>query len=160
MSQADFLLKIGDLDGESIDDTYKGHIEIQSWSWGVSNSGSMGIGTGGGTGKSHHGDFHFTMWMNKCTPDLVKKCSNGQHYDTATLICRRTGGDAKVEYLKVKFSHVLISSYQTGGSSGIPMDSVSLNFTKIEVEYTPQDEKGKKMGSVKMSHDVKTGVTS
>ena len=39
------------------------------------------------------------------------------------------------------------------------MDSVSLNFTKVELEYTPQDAQGKKMGSIKASHDVKTGET-
>ena len=160
MSQADYFLKVGDLKGESLDTNYKDWIEIQSFSWGATNSGSMGLGSGGGTGKVSMQDFHFTMWQNKVSPELMVRCATGEHYKDATLICRKAGGGdggaSAVEYLKVKFTDVVISSYQTGGGgTGLPIDQVSLNFTKVEVEYTPQDGNGKKLASVKHGYDVK-----
>ena len=47
------------------------------------------------------------------------------------------------EYLSWTFSDVLISSYQTTGSGGdMSMDSVSLAFSKVQVEYKPQKADG------------------
>ena len=44
----------------------------------------------------------------------------------------------------MKFTDLLVSSFQTGGSSGdvVPVDQISLNFAKIEYEYYPQKEDG------------------
>ncbi len=47
------------------------------------------------------------------------------------------------------------SSFQTGGSSETPMDQVSLNFAKIEVEYKEQKADGTLGGSIKAGYDLK-----
>lgn len=162
----DFFLKIGGLEGESIDKKYSGHIEVETWSWGAAQVGSMGQGTGGGTSKVSMQDFHFTMWMNKVTPELFVRCSTGEHYSEAKLICRKagggTGGSDAVEYLTVTFTDVMITSYQTGGAgSTLPMDQVSLNFTKVKFEYQPQGADGKaKGGKITQSYDIKTNDAS
>ena len=42
-------------------------------------------------------------------------------------------------------SDVLVSSYQTGGSThadDLPTDQISFNFGKIEMEYRPQNPDG------------------
>src|SRR5690606_37166795 len=97
------------------------------------------VGGGGGAGKVAMQDFHFVMQINKSSPKLFLACATGQHIKEATLTCRKAGGEQQ-EYLKVKFTDLLISSYQTGGSRGdlIPVDQVSFNFSKIEFEYKPQ----------------------
>ena len=53
-------------------------------------------------------------------------------------------GAMQQEYLSWTFSDVLISSYQTTGSSGddSSMDSVSLAFSKVQVEYKAQKADG------------------
>jgi type VI secretion system secreted protein Hcp len=50
-----------------------------------------------------------------------------------------------------------VSSYQTGGSTGagLPNESVSLNFSKIEYEYRPQKPDGSMDSPVKVGYDVK-----
>jgi type VI secretion system secreted protein Hcp len=52
---------------------------------------------------------------------------------------------------------VLISSYQTAGTTGdaSPVDSVSLNFAKVHVEYKQQKADGSLGGSIKAGWDVK-----
>ena len=64
-------------------------------------------------------------------------CATGRHFRTATLTCRKAGGNG-IEFLKIKLSDILVSSYQSGGSAGadLPEDSFSLNFTKIDFLYT------------------------
>jgi len=61
--------------------------------------------------------------------------------------------------LKIKLSKVLVSSFQTGGSAGdvIPVDSVSLNFAKVEIEYKAQTEKGAAGASPTATWDFSEG---
>lgn len=148
----DYFLKIKDIEGESMADKHKNEIDLLSWSWGESNSGSMAFGGGGGAGKVNMQDFSFTMRNSKASPKLLLACATGKHIAQADLTCRKAGGEQH-EYVKIKFTDVLISSYQTGGSQGdeIPIESVSFNFAKIEYEYYEQDDKG----NVKLAGNAK-----
>lgn len=153
----DYFLKIDGIDGESQDHKHKNEIELESWSWGETNAGTSGHGGGAGTGKVSMQDFHFVMRANKSSPKLFLACANGEHIKKATLTCRKAGKDQQ-EYLKVDMCDVLVSSYQTGGSAsgdGAPMDQISLNFTKIEMEYKPQKADGTLDGAIKAGYNVK-----
>jgi type VI secretion system secreted protein Hcp len=142
MAVVDYFLKIGDIEGESADSKHKGEIDIESWSWGASQHATSGSGGGGGAGKVHMQDLHFVMKMNKASPKLMLACATGKHYDKAVLTLRKAGGGQQ-EYAKITLGHVLVSSYQTGGSAQgdiVPLEQVSLNYDTIEMEY--KDQKG------------------
>jgi type VI secretion system secreted protein Hcp len=153
----DYYLKIDKIPGESGDAKHKDEIDVLSFSWGESQTGSFGAGGGGGAGKVSMQDFHFTMKYNKASPMLFLSCATGEHIKKATLVARKAGGKQE-EYLTINFSDLLVSSYQTGGSGGssdpYPIDQISLNFSKIEVEYKMQDAKGAVTGSTKAGYDV------
>jgi len=151
----DYFLKLDGIPGESKDSKHKDTIQIESWSWGESNSGSHGFGGGGGAGKVNMQDFSFTMGINKASPKLFLACANGQHIKEGLLTCRKAGKEGQ-EYLKIKFTDLLVSSYQTGGSAGneVPLDSISLNFAKIEVSYAPQKPDGSLDSPVVHNYDV------
>jgi type VI secretion system secreted protein Hcp len=152
----DFFLKIDGIDGESTDDKHKSEIDVESWSWGSTQSGTSSGGGGGGAGKVSMQDFLFVMRVNKASPLLMLACATGEHIKEATLTCRKAGGDQQ-EYMKIKMSDLLVSSYQTGGSGGdvIPVDQISLNFSKIEYEYKPQKADGTLDSPVKTGYDLK-----
>jgi type VI secretion system secreted protein Hcp len=137
-SPAAAYLKIGDIKGEATDPRHKDEIDVLSWSWGETSAGITG-GAGGG-GRISLGGFDFKLKVNKATPKLMLACATGEPIEEATLtVTRRApdGGD-DFPYLKIKFSNLLISSYQTGGSAGdvIPTDQISFNFSAIRFEYT------------------------
>ena len=152
----DYFLKIDSVPGESTDKTHGKEIDLQSWSWGESNSGKHDSGGGGGAGKVAMQDFHFTMKVNKASPKLFLACATGQHIKEALLTCRKAGKEQQ-EYLKIKFSDLLVSSYQTGGSSGaeVPVEQISFNFAKIEISYAPQKPDGKLDSPVVHNYSVK-----
>lgn len=157
MSQVDFFLKLEKIQGESTDDKHKNEIDVMSWSWGETNSGHSSHGGGGGTGKVSMQDFHFVMHVNKATPKLMEACATGDHLGKGTLVCRKAGGSQQ-EYLTITMSDLIVASYQTGGSGDsdmIPVDQISLNFSKIEFEYKPQDAKGAVGGAIKGGWDLK-----
>ena len=146
----DMFLKIQEIEGESQDDKHKGEIDILSFSWGESqfSSGGPGGGAGGGAGagKVSMQDFNFITPFSKASVKLFLGCASGQHFPEATLSVRKAGGEkGSQEFLKWTISDVMITSYQTGASSGgddRPMDSFSLNFSKIEVSYKEQKPDG------------------
>ena len=156
MAAVDYFLRIEGIDGESTDDKHKDEIDVLSWSWGETNVGTHSGRGGGGAGKVQMQDFNFVMSCNKATPKLMLACAAGQHIPKAVLACRKAGGEQQ-EYLKITFSDLLISSYQMGGSSGdvVPVDQVSLNYSKIEFEYKPQKETGELGSPIKAGWDVK-----
>lgn len=152
----DFFLKIDGVDGEANDSKHKGEIDIESFSWGEVNSGDAAHRGGMGAGKVTMQDFHFVMKVNKASPKLMQHCAAGEHVKKAVLTCRKAGKDQQ-EYYKVTFNDLVISSYQTGGSQGnhVPVDQISFNFSKIEMEYKEQKPDGTLGGSVKGGWDVK-----
>jgi len=155
----DYFLKIDGIPGESTDAKHKNEIDLLSWSWGESNSGKHDSGGGGGAGKVAMQDFHFTMKVNKASPKLFLACATGDHIKEASLVCRKAGKEGQ-EYLKIKFSDLLISSFQTGGSGGqeVPVEQISFNFSKIEHSYAPQKPDGKLDSPVVHNYSVKTNT--
>jgi type VI secretion system secreted protein Hcp len=157
MAGVDYFLKIDGIEGESGDSKHKSEIEIESFSWGESNVGTASHGGGMGAGKVQMQDFNFTMQVNKASPKLFLSCARGDHIKNAILTCRKAGKEQQ-EYLKVTFSDILISSFQTGGSASgdaLPMDQISLNFTKVEIEYKEQKPDGTLGGAIKAHYDIK-----
>jgi type VI secretion system secreted protein Hcp len=155
----DMFLKITDVKGESKDKSHSGECEIESFSWGASQLGTSSHGTGAGGGKVSMNDFHFVMRNNSASPTLFLFCANGKHLKEATLTCRKAGGTQQ-NFMIATMSDVLISSYQTGGSSSgeVPMDQISLNYSKIEIDYLAQDEKGITKSAGKKHWDMKTNT--
>ena len=157
MATADYFLDIDGIPGESKDLVHGGEIEIRGFSFGATQTGSFNTGSGGGSGKVQMQDFHFEMPLQKASPKLLMANTTGQHITSATLTCRKAGGGQQ-EYLKIIFSGLLISSFQSGGSSSgdtLPVDQISFNFEYIEYQYRPQMKDGSLGGMIKSYFDVK-----
>lgn len=157
MAAVDYFLKIDGIKGESKDDKHKDEVQLESWSWGQTQSGTGHSGGGHGAGKVQAQDFHFVMKINKASPKLMQAVATGEHIKEATLIARKAG-KGQQEFLKIKFTELLISSYQTGGSGHgdiTPTDQISFNFAKMEMEYKEQNADGTLGGATKGGYDYK-----
>jgi type VI secretion system secreted protein Hcp len=159
---SDYFLEIDGIKGESGDSKHKGEIELESWSWGVSlPRASAASGGGGGAGKVVFQDIHFTSRTSSASPQLFLSCATGQHIKKAVLTVRKAGGGQQ-EYYKVTLEDILVSSYQQGSPEGgdanqgtLPVDTFSLDFAKIELEYSPQKPDGSLDAPVKAGYDLK-----
>src|SRR5262245_49143699 len=153
---ADIHLKIGDIKGESTDDKHKDEIDVLSWSWGMSNPTSMATGGGGGVGKVTFQDIHFTHYVDKASPNLMKMCATGEHLKEATLTQRKQGKTPQ-EYIVIKLTDVMVSSVSDGGSGGgdQPVENVTLAFAKVDLEYKPQKPDGSLDAGIHFKYDIK-----
>jgi type VI secretion system secreted protein Hcp len=153
----DMFIKIDGVKGESTDDKHKGDIDVLAWSWGLSQAGSGHTGGGAGAGKVHVQDISFTKYVDSSSAPLMNAIAGGTHYKKVDLAVRKAGGKAPVEYLKIHFEEVFITSLSTGGSGGEDRltENVTLNFAKFKVEYTPQKADGTPDVAIFAGWDVK-----
>ena len=116
------------------DDKHKNWIDIESWSWGASSVGSANGGVwkttnGGAAGREASSpsvsEIVVTKNQDASSPALMKavKPKRGQ----LTNKTNRGG----TEYYKVELTDILVSSVQSSSGGDRPMESLSLNFTKI-----------------------------
>ena len=160
MALADFFLKLDSITGESTDSKHKGEIQLESWSWGEQNSASFSasVSGGGGSGKVKMGDFNFVKQIDQSDTALAQACATGQHIASATLTCRKAGG-TQLEYLIIKFTDVLVSSYEisgTGSADILPQTSIGLNFAAISATYVSQKADGTAGAQFKWGYNLKT----
>ncbi len=142
----DIFLKLGNgIKGESRDAVHAEQIDVLAWNWGMTQSGTTHMGGGGGGGKVNVNDIHITKYVDLATHDLIKRCCSGEHIADGELIVRKSGGAAPVEYLKIKMTEIMITSYSTGGSKdGLDriQESLTLNFAKFQAFYVTQADDG------------------
>jgi type VI secretion system Hcp family effector len=118
--------------------------EIKDFSFGVENPTTLGSASGGaGAGKVKFNEFTIKVPTSKGTPQLMLACATGEHIPDAVLTLHRIVDGRREEYLQIILEDVLITTYQTGGGGGdVPIDQVSINFSKIEFKYTEQTSDG------------------
>lgn len=154
---SDYLLELDGVKGESKDNKHPGTIEIESWSWGATQTSKGGAGGGGGAGKVKFNDISFRKNVDASSPVLFQRAASGQHIKKAVLYVRKAGGD-QMEYLKVTLSDVLVSSFKTASQEPRgdgETESISLNFSKIQITYTPTNPDGSAGAPVHGGWDVK-----
>lgn len=159
MAVGSMFIKIDGIEGESKFGGHEKEIDIESFNIGVTQPGTGHVGGGSGAGRAQFGDLNFMHSMDRSSPNLFLYCANGTHIKSALLTVRKAGGDESLPFLKVEVSDCIISScHPSGNSSDLrPMESVTLNYAKVKMEYQEQDEKGKaKGGPVAVAFDVKT----
>jgi type VI secretion system secreted protein Hcp len=151
---SDIFAKLGDIKGESLDSKHKDEIELLSWSWGVTNSKPHATGGGASAGKATFHDFSFTHKIDKASPLLLKGCATGQHLKEAT-ITRRKAGKGQQEYLVIKLNDVVITSVAEEDSGSGQVESVTIAFAKVDLEYRPQKSDGSLDVGIHFKYDIK-----
>lgn len=157
----DAFLEIEGVAGESQRAGHEGQIELQSFSWGASNPTSISsTGTGIGAGKVSISSFNFMKNTDGTSPTLFQKCCNGKHFDKAKVtLYKAAGDDGALDYLIYEFEKVFVDSIAwSGGGDGIPLESISLSFGKVTINYTGQNDDGTKAGVTPGSWNLVTNT--
>ena len=142
-----------DFDGVKGDVTtadYKGWIELNSFQFGVSRAVSSGAG--GATRESSTpsiSEIVVSKYLDAASPKLYNDSLAG-NFDTKVTIKMTATTKNKVEtFLTYELTDCGVSSYSQSSGGDAPVESLSLNFTKIMMTPTPLDKSGQvKKGDV------------
>lgn len=151
----DMFMKIDDIKGESGDASHKGEIDVYTWNWAVTQSGSAGTGGGSGVGRANVEDFTFTTKVDSCHAPLLGMTLKGKAFKTAVLTCRKAG-DKPLEFLKITMSAGLVSGvkFEADKNDELQTATVTLNFSQVKFDYTPQNADGSGMAMITYAHDM------
>jgi type VI secretion system secreted protein Hcp len=152
----DMYLKLDSVNGESIDDSHADEIDLLSCNFGATQTGTAHTGGGAGAGRVQVRDLILTKRVDRASAVLFSLCCKGEHLAKAQVTVRRAGGRSPLEYLKVHLEKVLITAYSTGGNETDEelTETLSLNFAKMRVEYTPQKGDGSGAPSIIKGWDI------
>lgn len=148
-SAHDMFIKIGAIQGEAQDKTYKDWIDVLSWSWGMTQSGRAEDGL-------CVDDLEIVKSIDLATPELIVSGAFGDFIPRARLAVVSDQAGGRQEFLVIDMKAVLITSYSTSGISDEdrPLEKVRLSFEEAQGTYTQFDETGRPVG--KKSFNVRS----
>lgn len=148
--------------GESLTQGRKGSdgwIEIESVGWGCGRGIRTPVGSSGRREASAPSvsEVSFTKHMDSTSPLLAQEALVGKAAD-AVIELVETGADKLETFLTLKLSNAMIAAYSMGSGGDRPKESITLNFTKIEMIYQGYDDQHKVHNSKKQNfiYDITT----
>jgi len=158
------VAKFDGVDGECQVEGYTGWVELNSVSMGMHNPITISSGTGGSGGTPTISDLNFTVVPGKHSPELVKKCLMGKHFETVIIDYLKTTGDAKPEWFhKITLTKVFVSSASdamSGNGDGNGFENYSLNSVKVKKEYKVQGNDGLLTAAGSVEYDQQLAKTT
>ncbi|WP_085316753.1 Hcp family type VI secretion system effector [Derxia lacustris] len=151
------ILEIKDVKGNCQIDKYQGQIIIQSFSQGVMLPLQMDTSNTERTaGRPVFQEMSFSKMSDMSTPVLYAACVQGKKLGDAKIHIGRNENGVFMSVIEYVLTSAMVSNISTTGGGGIPVDSFSLNFTKITMDFTQQKSDSTKKGTANFGWDLET----
>jgi type VI secretion system secreted protein Hcp len=151
-------------------DTIPGNCEIKEFSKKIivnsySHSASLPIGadtanTVRTTGRPQLSEFSFSKSSDQSTTAMYKACTQGTNLGKVKLHVGRIEAGKFQKLLDYTMEKAMITRISTSGSSGLPSDSFSINFSKVTCEYAQQDATTTTKGKTTWNWDLETATST
>jgi type VI secretion system secreted protein Hcp len=159
MADNAIILEIKDIPGNCELKEFNKKILVNSYS----HSASIPItgdtaNTERSAGRPQLSEFSFSKPSDISTTAMYKACTQGINLGEVKLHVGRIEAGKFEKLLEYTMEKAMISRISTSGSSGIPSDSFSINFTSITCVYSQQDATTKTAGSATWNWDMETAT--
>ena len=145
------------INGDVTTQGFAQQIEISSFQWGV------GRGIGSPTGASGNreastpsvSEITVTKNLDNASGNLLKEALGSGGKATLVISFVRTDGTTGADvYMEITLSDTMISGYSLSSGGDKPSESLSFNFVKIEVKFTPMKADGSKGSPFPVTYDL------
>jgi type VI secretion system secreted protein Hcp len=152
------ILDMPGIDGECLIKTFENKIECLSYSHAVAMQMASDVSNKERTsGKPNVQDFTLSKYMDKASPVLNQACCEGRKIGDAKITIGRNEGGAVMPLMVYTLKDAMLSSVSSASSGGDkPAETLTLNFTAIQWEYTAQKPDSTKEGTSPGKWDMKT----
>ena len=156
-------MKYANIKGEVTAKKWDKWFEVDSFQWGIGRSITQ-VG-GGGISKRESStpdvsEITVTKQTDAATTDLLKEVLGAKMDNKVQIDFTRTGQKGEEEpWLQLTLTDAAVSGFSMSSGGERASESLSLNYTKIEVKYTVYDDKGSAKPST-VTYDLPTrGLT-
>src|SRR5262245_48491576 len=152
------FMKYGGIDkGSSSTEGHKGSegwMELSGLQWGVGrNIANASQGLDREPDTASVSEVVVSKKLDLASYRLFEESTHGTGQDV-TIHITKTDKQQQVTYMEYVLSNVLISGFSTSCGGERPEETIALNFTKIEFNYTEQDPKNQSGDTPKTSWDL------
>jgi len=140
---------------------YQETINVNSFSWGVGRGISMESGAIANREATRPSLSEITISkiMDNSTPGLFKESVSGDAGAEVVIEFVATGAKKIETYMKYTLTNCLVSSYSVSADAeGKPVESLSLSYTKVLMDYCAADATNKSGSSNKLGYDLTKGA--
>ena len=132
------LMDLGnEVKGESSVPGHERKLDLLSFSHGVAMHTGDARDPDRTSGRPQHMDMSVTRHLDSATPQLNQYCCEGKPFPQVDIIVGRSDGGKVAESMRYTLRNVIISSIAVGGGGGTePVETLTLNYTKITWKFT------------------------
>ncbi|MDB5306042.1 MAG: hypothetical protein JWO38_244 [Gemmataceae bacterium] len=143
--------------GDVTEGSHKTWIELNSFQWGVGRGISSPTGASADRESSAPSvsEITTTKAQDAATIAIVNEALQGEGQTVIIDFCKTDKGQLEV-YLTYTLTNCMISGYSISSGGDRPSESLSLNFTKIEVKNTPLGAAGETGSPTTVTYDLAT----
>ena len=156
-------VKLGSIEGESIEPNHSGWINLLSVSQGISRP--LSAGASGSTRQRSSAtleDIALTKEVDKSTPKLAEAICTGVNFPKVEIhLCTSSEGGERIPYFKYELTNVRVTSYSLAGATEggtPPSEQLTLNYEEIKWTYDELDKENKSKGAVETAWKVEEGT--
>ena len=148
-------MKYDGIPGDVTEEGHKGWIELNSMQWGVGRGIASPVGGSLDRESSAPSVSEITVAkaQDTATIKLIDASFQGEGKTVNIDFCKTDKGKLEV-YLTYTLTNTMISGYSISSGGDRPSESLSLNFTKIEVKMNQNDETGAGADSSNVTYDM------
>jgi type VI secretion system secreted protein Hcp len=153
-------MKMAGVDGDVDTKGYEKWIQVNSFQWGV--------GRGIGSPKSSAADREsseasvsevtVSKTLDESTTNLLRQALWGKGKKVEFNFTRTGDDKTQIPYLKFVLTNVLLSGFSMSSGGDRPSESVSLNFTKVEISNLDSKATNEDGSPDRFEYDLSTGV--
>ncbi len=144
--------RAGKVKGESTSSDHVDDIELTGWQWGL--TASSAIGSTQAAGRRSYTALTVFKHIDAATTPLMAALATNDAIKEARLTMRKAGG-GQTDFFKITLKGARITSVQHhADADGNTRESVTLAFTKVEVEYRPQTAAGSWGGAMTFTDEL------
>ncbi|MGE0423506.1 MAG: Hcp family type VI secretion system effector [Reyranellaceae bacterium] len=156
-------MKYASINGSATAQSHEQWITCGSIQWG----GGRAIGTPTGSAKNREAsmvsisEVVITKNQDDSSPELLKRAYVGEDGEEVTIDLTTTSNEGVNTIMQLILTNTLVSGFSCSSGGDRPMESVSLNFTKIESTFHNQALEGTEASTpFKVTYDLATAVAT
>jgi type VI secretion system secreted protein Hcp len=154
-------LQVAGITGDATQQNHVQWTDIKTMQWGVTRSMNTLAGATANREGSEPavGEVILTKTSDSSSVKLFSQACTGSSGVTATIDLVTSGNPGNT-YLTFTLTNTLISSYTISAASDRPEETIVLNFTQVQMKYTPYDSQNNPQSPIIASYDLTTTQAS